>query len=100
MKKFILLVLLLITSASMGQSVITGIVIDGDFNEPLAFANVVLREQGSTETVSGAITDFEGKYVFEVNGPGPYEIEFSYLGYETKVVSEIKTKEDVVGIII
>ena len=93
MKNFFLFVLVFITSLSFGQSVITGTVIDGDFNEPLAFANVVLREQGSTETVSGAITDFEGKYVFEVNGPGPYEIEFSYLGYETKVVSEIKTKE-------
>ena len=88
MKNFFLFVLVFITSLSFGQSVITGTVIDGDFNEPLAFANVVLREQGSTETVSGAITDFEGKYVFEVNGPGPYEIEFSYLGYETKVVSE------------
>ena len=93
MKNFFLFVLIFLTSLSFGQSVITGTVIDGDFNEPLAFANVVLREQGSTETVSGAITDFEGKYVFEVNGPGPYEIEFSYLGYETKVINEIKTKE-------
>ena len=77
----------------MGQSVITGIVIDGDFNEPLAFANVVLREQGSDITISGAITDFEGKFIFEVNNPGPYEIELSYLGYETKVVSEITVIE-------
>ena len=103
MKNFFLFVLGFITTLTFGQSVITGTVIDGDFNEPLAFANVVLREQGSTETLSGAITDFEGKYVFEVAGPGPYEIEFSYLGYETKVVSEIITKEGdevVVNIII
>ncbi len=60
MKNFFLFVLVFITSLSFGQSVITGTVIDGDFNEPLAFANVVLREQGSTETVSGAIIDFEG----------------------------------------
>src|SRR6056300_1196313 len=93
MKNFFHFVIVFITSLSFGQSVITGIVIDGDFNEPLAFANVVLREQGSDITLSGAITDFEGKFIFEVNNPGPYEIEFSYLGYETKVVSEIKTKE-------
>lgn len=59
MKNFSLFILVFITALSFGQSVITGTVIDGDFNEPLAFANVVLREQGSTETVSGAITDFE-----------------------------------------
>ncbi len=28
-----------------------------------------------------------------MSDPGPYEIEFSYLGYETKVVGEIKTKK-------
>lgn len=93
MKNSFFFALVFITSLSFGQSVITGTVIDGDFNEPLPFANLILRDQGSSERISGATTDFEGKYFFEVSDPGPYEIEFSYLGYETKVVGEIKTKK-------
>ena len=89
MKKFFLLFFSLASfSFALSQSVVSGVVIDGDFNEPLAFANVIVREQGSTETIVGAITDFEGRYVLNVEA-GTYEIEFSYLGYETKIVSDV-----------
>ncbi len=60
MKNSFFFALVFITSLSFGQSVITGTVIDGDFNEPLPFANLILRDQGSSERISGAITDFEG----------------------------------------
>jgi len=73
----------------LGQSVVSGVVIDGDFNEPLAFANVIVREAGSTETLAGVITDFEGRYTLNIEKPGTYEVEFSYLGYETKIVSDL-----------
>ena len=74
---------------ALAQSVVSGVVIDGDFNEPLAFANVIIREQGTAETVAGAITDFEGRYVLTIERAGTYEVEFSYLGYETKIVSDV-----------
>lgn len=74
---------------SLAQSVVSGVVIDGEFNEPLAFANVIVREQGSAETLAGAITDFEGRYSLGIERAGTYDIEFSYLGYETKIVSDV-----------
>jgi len=59
MKNFFLLIFSLVSfSLAMAQSVVSGVVIDGDFNEPLAFANVIVRAQGSAETLVGAITDF------------------------------------------
>lgn len=79
-----------IVTPIFAQSIITGTVIDGDFNEPLAFANVILRVQGSSETYAGAITDFEGNYSFDVGSNSLYEIEFSYLGYETIIVNDIQ----------
>ena len=80
MKKLVFLFLGLMTQWAFGQSVISGVVIDGDFNEPLAFANVVLKAQGSDAVLGGSITDFEGRYSFDVSRSGTYELTFSYLG--------------------
>ena len=87
---FFTLSLLLTSLCGFSQSAVSGVVIDGDFNEPLAFANVILRATGSTDTAAGAITDFEGRYSIIVEQPGEYELEFSYLGYETKIISGIE----------
>lgn len=89
MKNLYLLFSLFFSVFAFGQSAVSGVVIDGDFNEPLAFANVILREQGSSETIAGAITDFEGRYSIVVETAGTYEIEFSYLGYETKIINDL-----------
>ena len=68
----------------LGQIGITGKVIDGDFNEPLPFANILLKETGE-----GVTSDFDGKYSFELE-QGTYTLQFSFVGYETKVISEIQ----------
>ncbi len=77
-----------ITSLSFGQSVITGTVIDGDFNEPLPFKTLYYVIKDLLKGFRELSLILEGKYFFEVSDPGPYEIEFSYLGYETKVVGD------------
>lgn len=89
-KKILFLFLTVAFQAAFAQSAISGLVMDGDFNEPLAFANVIVREKGQTETNLGSITDFEGRYSIIVKSEGFYEVEFSYLGYETKVISDVK----------
>ena len=63
MKKIILFLLFTVAlQATFAQSAISGLVMDGDLNEPLAFANVIVREKGQTQTTLGSITDFEGRY--------------------------------------
>ena len=56
---------------------ITGTVIDGDFNEPLPFANVLVKETGD-----GVTTDFDGKYTIELSS-GNYTLIFSFLALLT-----------------
>ena len=91
MRKIVFSVALIFyTFFGLSQSAVSGVVIDGDFNEPLAFANVILRVQGSQDTTAGTITDFEGRYSIIVERPGLYDLEFSYLGYETKIINEIQ----------
>lgn len=89
-KKILFLFLTVAFQAAFAQSAISGLVMDGDFNEPLAFANVIVREKGQTQSILGSITDFEGRYSIIVKSEGIYEVEFSYLGYETKVISDVE----------
>ena len=70
----------------LGQIGITGTVIDGDFNEPLPFANILIKETGD-----GVTSDFDGKYSFELE-QGMYTLQFSFVGYETKIVTQIQVK--------
>ena len=67
---------------------ITGTVIDGDFNEPLPFANVLVKETGD-----GVTTNFDGKYTIELSS-GNYTLIFSFVGYETKEITNIKVTGD------
>ena len=69
---------------ALAQIGITGTVIDGDFNEPLPFANILLKETGE-----GVTSDFDGKYSFELE-EGTYTLQFSFVGYETKIVTQIQ----------
>ena len=78
-----LLILLLITQLAFSQSTISGSIIDGDFNEPLPFANVLIKETGE-----GGTTDFDGKFSIEV-APGNYTLIFSFVGYQTLEVNDI-----------
>ena len=96
-KKILFLFLTIAFQAAFAQSAISGLVMDGDFNEPLAFANVIVREKGQTQSTLGSITDFEGRYSIIVKSEGLYEVEFSYLGYKTIIISDIKvgTNEEI-----
>src|SRR6056300_1019698 len=91
MKKILLFTfsnLILFTQLTFSQFGITGTVIDGDFNEPLPFANILIQETGD-----GVTSDFDGKYTFEL-GAGTYTLQFSFVGYETKIITGILVSGD------
>jgi TonB-linked SusC/RagA family outer membrane protein len=81
MKHVILVVALLIFAASsaMAQKTISGNV--SDSSEPLIGANVVVKN-----STIGTTTDFDGNFTLEVPNDAT-ELEVSYTGYTTKVVS-------------
>jgi outer membrane receptor protein involved in Fe transport len=94
-KKYKLLVIsLFISSFGWSQTgILTGKVIDGDSNEPLAFANVIIDG-----TTNGVTSDFEGNYELKLK-PGTYSVSFSFLGYKTKTVTGITIVDDEVNTI-
>jgi TonB-dependent receptor len=81
MRHFILL-FILFTSAltsAQGTGSVVGKLIDKEYNnEPLAFANVLIKG-----TTTGTTSDFDGLYGFENLAAGPYTLQFSFVGYET-----------------
>ena len=90
MKKHLLnFIFILFTSLIFSQSgKVTGLIMDGEYDEPMAFANVIVK--GST---IGTTTDFDGKYSLDLE-PGEYTLTFSFVGYQTIEVSEVLIKSD------
>ncbi|MDC1031721.1 TonB-dependent receptor, partial [Flavobacteriaceae bacterium] len=80
--------ILLFSFITYSQQGISGTLIDGDFNEPLPFANILVKETGD-----GITSDFDGIYAFELSA-GTYTLVFSYVGYETKEITNIIVNGD------
>jgi len=87
MKNYRLITLLLTAFVALQLTAqsgkIVGTITDGDYNEPMAFANVLIKN-----TTTGTTSDFDGKYQLEVE-EGNYAIIFSYIGYQTIEISDI-----------
>jgi len=71
-----LLSTLLFSTIHSQNAILKGVLMDGDYNEPLIGANVVLN------TGIGASTNLEGEYSLSIQ-PGSYTVEFKYVGYKT-----------------
>ncbi len=89
MKQIFLILILGITfQFSFGQGTLAGKIIDGDNNDVLPFANIVVKG-----TQTGVTSDFEGKYVLELE-PGTYTLTYSFVGYQTKEITDIVIKRN------
>lgn len=69
-------------------AIIKGVVNDKETGEPIPFANLLLYNDSGL--VSGASTDFDGKYAFDKLDSGEYRIEIKFIGYQPSVVKGIK----------
>jgi TonB-dependent receptor len=65
---------------------IAGTVMDGEFAEPMAFANILVKD-----TTTGTNSDFDGKYELELE-EGTYTLVFSFVGYDTQEISDVIIK--------
>jgi hypothetical protein len=90
MKKMIILPLLLFLLAAhayaQNTQTIKGRVLDDGSQAPLPGVNVVVT---SLEMPMGASTDFDGYYRLDNVPLGRHTIEFSFIGYEKRVASDI-----------
>lgn len=66
---------------------ISGVVLDANSNEPIPFANVVVRNSGDS-ILTGGITDLDGNFVINEIPEGNSKVEIQFIGYE-KITKEI-----------
>jgi TonB-dependent receptor len=86
LKVLAFIIFLSFAPTAFSQGIVSGTVIDGEFNEPMAFANIVVKG-----TSKGITTDFDGKYELELE-EGTYTLVFSFVGYATKEISDVIIK--------
>src|SRR5690554_269077 len=79
-------------SAQVRQGTVMGKVLDSESGEPVPFANVTLLNGG--DQVLGTTTDFDGKYTLKPIPSGTYDVQVSYVGYQTKRVTGISVTSD------
>ncbi|NLR64409.1 TonB-dependent receptor [Chitinophaga varians] len=65
---------------------VTGKVTDKKTGEALIGVTIVVQGTGK-----GAVTDVEGRYAFTIE-PGNYTLDFKYMGYQTKSISDVIVK--------
>ncbi|SDW14403.1 CarboxypepD_reg-like domain-containing protein [Lutibacter oricola] len=100
--RFLVVLFLMVSTFSFGQTfemeslikentngVLQGVVLDNEVsNEPLAFASVTIKETNTTIK-----TELDGTFSFNLK-PGFYTLEFSFIGYDSVVVSKIEVSSN------
>ncbi|MFN0158371.1 MAG: carboxypeptidase-like regulatory domain-containing protein [Bacteroidota bacterium] len=66
---------------------VTGTVRDAATGEELIGVNVLI-----VGTTQGATTDLDGKYLLKSIPQGPFDLRFSYVGYASKLITQVKAK--------
>ena len=84
LKNNLLVAFLFLAQWSFAQTgSVSGKIMDGEFNEVLPFANVLVKG-----TSIGTTSDFEGAYSIDL-APGTYTLVFSFLGYTSQEIKEL-----------
>lgn len=90
MKFFCTFVILMISHSFFGQnSTLSGTVLDDVTGRSLPGVNVMIIELKLSTS-----TDSDGKFVFRNVAAGIYEAEFSFIGFQSKVISEVVVKNN------
>lgn len=74
---------------------IRGTITDNTTGELLFFTNVIIK---GSDPVIGVQTDLDGKYELEVS-EGVYELEVSYIGYNTSTITGVEVKSGQVTVL-
>ncbi len=68
---------------------VKGKIVD-ELGQPLEYATAALFKQENNELFAGVITDVDGNFLIANVKKGIYKLEVSFIGYDTKIVSDIE----------
>ncbi|WP_339758065.1 TonB-dependent receptor domain-containing protein [Algoriphagus aquimarinus] len=85
-KNYLLFIFLMLSQPLLAQETkikVSGKITDKTSQEDLSYVNVVLKTAKDASFVTGAITDESGLFTLVDVAPGDYELEASFIGFET-----------------
>lgn len=77
-----------LTFAQQRPGSLRGKVVDAKTGETLPAVNVIIKDQ-SGSVIKGGTTDLDGKYNINPVNPGTYNVEISFIGYQTVVLTDV-----------
>lgn len=87
------LVFISVFSLNAQSGLIRGVIIDNEFQDPVPFTNITVKEVGT-----GTTSDFDGNYEIELS-EGVYTLMFSFMGYETLEISDVKVSSQELAVV-
>ena len=69
---------------------VTGTVHDENLNVPIEYANIIIYQQRDGLQVNGTVTGLDGKFRLSGIPAGSYNLEVSFIGYETRKVADLQ----------
>lgn len=85
MWRYICLVLILQTQLLSSQANLTGKLLNEE-KEPLVGANILVFQLADSSFLHGDITGEGGTFLIELSSAGPFQVQLSYLGYESQLM--------------
>ena len=76
--------------ASAQNCKLSGILIDKASNNPIPYANAILKSPSDSTLFKGAITDNDGRFIIENIKAGEYNLKLSFIGYQSVVIDKIR----------
>jgi outer membrane receptor protein involved in Fe transport len=87
------------TGTAPDHNVISGRILDSSTGSPLEYASVAVYKSTDSTLVTGVISDFEGKFLFEKMDTGRYYLVITSIGFEKmKSPFSIETKNEKVDL--
>ncbi|WP_066631162.1 outer membrane beta-barrel family protein [Labilibacter marinus] len=91
---FILLIALLIVPktllAQSNSILVKGVVVESEYNTPVEFATVIIKDKQTKKNITGTTTGTDGSFEIETNAANLY-IEVSFIGFASTIIREFNT---------
>jgi len=78
--------------SSLSAATLSGNVVDAETGDILIGANISIYKNGELQT--GAVSDLDGEYFIKMLDPVIYDVEISYIGYETLTIEGVSLTVD------
>lgn len=90
LRLFCVLVLFSMNSILAQKGTVKGVVFDNDTKSEIPFATIVVTDASTSKVMQGVTSNEKGKFTIENINYGTYNIEISFMGYNSFVVKNTK----------